>query len=385
MLKNLSTAKIFGKVGLQKTLIVFQYSLSLVIIIFLFTFYRQFSFLGAVDPGFKRDNVLVLPLNGLNKEIASQKIAALSGVQSVTGLSTPFTGRFSGMRSAAWADNQQKNPATINYFFTDPSFIPYMKLQLLAGSNFERAADSSAEKEIILNAKAVLALGFKSNEEAVGKKIWINDSNALSVSGVVKDFNYENAGSWIAPMAFRNKKDACHYLYISVESGSKKSINERIIQACKSIVPAVTYSASWLNDDLVEANSQRATISLLGYLAFIALSIATLGLLGLVTYTVEIKRKEIGIRQVIGASRQQVVEMLSGGFVKLLVIAGFIAVPAGYTVGFFFLQNFTNRVGYGIISALACFCFLLLIGLFTIISQTYQASLENPVKSLRTE
>ena len=116
-----------------------------------------------------------------------------------------------------------------------------------------------------------------------------------------------------------------------------------------------------------------------------ALSIATLGLLGLVIYTVETRRKEIGIRKVVGAGKKEVVALLSKSFVRLLFIAGVIAVPIGYTLSFFFLMNFTNRVGYGLAAAMGCFLFLLSIGLVTVISQTYKASRENPVNSLRTE
>ncbi len=385
VLKNLSTAKIFGKVGLQKTLIVFQYSLSLVIIIFLFTFYRQFAYLGAADPGFKRDNVMVLPLDGLNPSIAAQSIAKLSGVASVSGLSATFKPHFAGTRSPAWINNQEKESVSLNCYFTDAYFIPAMQLQLLAGRNFLPGADTSKEREIIINARAARGFGFKSAGEAIGNKLWLNDSTSLEITGVINDFQYENAGKPVDPLAFRNKKSACNYLFVSVDNTDKKAFSDRVAAAWKSLPGVTGFNASWLNEDLAANNSQAATISLLGYLAFIALSIATLGLLGLVTYTVEIKRKEIGIRKVIGASKQQVIKMLSRGFVKLLVIAGFIAVPLGYTLGFLFLQNFANRVGYGIISALACFSFLLLIGLFTIISQTYKASLENPVKSLRTE
>ncbi|MEO5682912.1 MAG: ABC transporter permease [Chitinophagaceae bacterium] len=385
VLKNLSTARIFGKVSLQKTLIVFQYSLSLVIIIFLFTFYRQFSYLGAVDPGFKKDHVLVVPLQGLNEQVTIQKIAAVSGVQTITGLSTPIQARFSGMRSPAWTDNQQKDAMSLNYFFTDAAFIPSMQVKLLAGSNFHTVADSSSEKEIILNARAALAAGFKSNESAIGNKLWINDSTSLDIVGVVNDFNYENSGKIVAPMGLRNKKASTNYLYVTVTGEDEKAIASRIALAWQSQAAAPAFISSWLDKDMEEGNSQRATISLLGYLAFIALSIATLGLLGLVIYTVETKRKEIGVRKVIGASNQQLTGLLSKGFIKLLFIAGVIAVPVGYTLGFFFLQNFVNRVGYGFASAIGCFVFLLCIGLFTIISQTYKASLENPVKSLRTE
>jgi len=114
-------------------------------------------------------------------------------------------------------------------------------------------------------------------------------------------------------------------------------------------------------------------------------SIATLGLLGLVIYSVEIKRKEISIRKVIGANPGQIVNLLSKGFIKLLVIAGTIGVPIGYTLSYLFQLNFVIRAGHELPSAVLCFIFLLGIGLITIISQTYKASMENPARSLKAE
>ncbi|HXS56575.1 MAG TPA: FtsX-like permease family protein, partial [Hanamia sp.] len=179
--------------------------------------------------------------------------------------------------------------------------------------------------------------------------------------------------------------NACNYLYVNTGEVGKKSVEARIENTWKTFTSAQPFSASWLSQDLEKSNSQSATISLLGYLAFIAVAIASLGLLGLVTYTVEVKRKEIGIRKIIGAGENQIVLLLSKGFIKLLFIAGLIAMPLGYIAGFLFLQNFAHRVTFRPDTALLCFLFLLAIGLITIISQTYKAALGNPVKSLRSE
>jgi putative ABC transport system permease protein len=201
----------------------------------------------------------------------------------------------------------------------------------------------------------------------------------------LKDFNYESAGKPVAPLAFRNKKNACNYLYVTTGEAGKKSVEARIKNTWKTFASAQPFSASWLNQDLDKSNSQSATISLLGYLAFIAVAIASLGLLGLVIYTVEVKRKEIGIRKIIGAGENQIVLLLSKGFIKLLFIAGLIAMPLGYITGFLFLQNFAHRITFRPGTPLLCFLFLLAIGLITIISQTYRAAMANPVTSLRSE
>ncbi|MEP7319885.1 MAG: FtsX-like permease family protein, partial [Panacibacter sp.] len=384
VLKNLSTAKLFGKVSLQKVFIVFQYSLSLTIIIFLFAFYRQFTYMADADPGFKKEGVVVLALNGVDAKIAVDKLTGVSGVASVSAMSSDFSRRFDGMRALVWLTDK-KDVLQLNYYYADDAFIPSMKIDFVAGNNFPHASVDVAEQYIILNEKAVHALGITNIADAPGKKLWINDSTSLQIAGVVKDFNYENMGAPIRPLAFRNKDAACNYLYIATNAGDKLQFEGRIQQAWKSLEPNQPIEISWLKDAIDEGNSQTATISLLGYLAFIAMAIASLGLLGLVIYTIEIKRKEISIRKIIGAGEQQLVRLLSMRFVKLIIIAGLIAMPLGYIAGFFFLQNFAYRVNFGILQLALCFLFLLTIGLFTIISQTYKAAISNPVKNLRTE
>jgi len=383
VLKNLSTAKILGKVSLQKTLIVFQYSLSLVVIIFLFAFNRQFSFMANANPGFTKDNMMIVPVNGVDEQIMAQKINNVSGVKSVAATSASFSKHFSGMNMPVWLSNQ-KDAIGLNYYFADANFISSMNFDFVAGRNFSFRSPGSKEQDILLNEKAAHALGFADAAKAVGEKVWLNDSTQLQITGVLKDFHYENPGKPIAPLAFRTKQGAYNYLYVKTE-GDKGPLESRVLSALRSLHAASPFTASWLDDDLNKANSQTATISLLGFLGFIALAIATLGLLGLVVYTVEVKGKEISIRKIIGASETQLVTILSKSFIKLLFIAGFIAMPIGWLLSAMFLQNFSQRAAFGFLNVVMCFVFLLAIGLFTVISQTYKAAMANPVKNMRSE
>ena len=383
VLKNLTTARLLGKVSLQKTLIVFQYTLSLTIIIFLLAFYRQFSHLAAADPGFKKENVLVVPLNGIDDKIAAQKLMEVPGVRSAGAMSAIFSGHFSGLNFPVWLNSRQ-DAIGLNYYYADAAFIRDMKLSFMAGNNFS-GNESDRERYVLVNEQAVKALGIKDYGKAIGQKIWTSDSTQLEIAGVLKNFNYVNAGSPVMPLAFRNRQKAFSYLYLTVDNGGKQALSDRVQQVMNTLAPSQSFDLNWLDERLAKNNSQTATISLLGYLAFMAIAIASLGLLGLVIYTVEVKSKEISIRKIIGAESMQLVRMLSQGFIKLLFIAGIIAIPIGYTMSFLFLQNFENRIRFGIVNTLLCFGILLIIGLVTIISQTYKAAMANPVKALRTE
>jgi putative ABC transport system permease protein len=382
VLKNLSTAKILGRISLQKSLIVFQYTLSLTMIVFLFAFYRQFSFLGKADPGFKRDNILVLPIAGVNEKNAVQKISGVAGVTGVAATSANFASRFNGLSSLAWISNS-KEALNLQYYYADKNFIPAMKFSFVAGTDFPSETEG-AEHYIVLNETAAKAFGFKNPDAAIGQKLWVDDSSRLEIAGVLKDFRYEGAARPVQPLAFRNKQNAYSYLYVTI-NGNKDNLVSDVRKVWNEWQPSQPFSFFWLDEEMNKSNSQAATLSLLGFLAFIALAIASLGLLGLVVYTVETKRKEISIRKIVGADKKQLIGILSRGFVNLLLIAGFIAMPIGFVLVKMFLQNFALRVPFGLLHLIGCFMLMFAIGLFTVISQTYRAAMANPVKSLRTE
>ena len=153
----------------------------------------------------------------------------------------------------------------------------------------------------------------------------------------------------------------------------------------KKIFPDHPYDGFWLKARISEQNDQSATISLLGFLAFMTVAIASLGLLGLVVYTVETRRKEISIRKIVGARISQVMLLLSQGYLKLLLIAGIIALPIGYVASQFFLMGFATRVEFGIASLLASFAFVFTMGMLVILPQTFGASMQNPSENLRSE
>ena len=383
VLRNLTTVKLFGSVGLQKTLIVFQYTLSLVIVIFLSSFYRQFAYLSGKDRGFKKENTVIVPLDGAEKGLVASAFAATSGVRSVSAMSVRFQPRYEGPRGPAWIDNNQKGTINLNYLYADHAFIPSMKIALVAGHNF--TSDDSTERSVIINTKASRLLGFTTPAVALGKRLWVNDSTLLTIIGVTSDFVYEGAGRPTDPTAFRNKIANYNYLYITTSSSDKKALTQRLAAAWHRAIPKQPFTGTWLDEDIAGMDSQSATLSLLGYLAFMAVTIATLGLLGLVIYSVETRRKEVSIRKVIGANQSQLVRLLSRRFIRLLVIAGAIGLPIGYTLSFLFQMNFAERPGNGFLAASACYILLLAVGLFTIISQTYAAARKNPAPALKAE
>lgn len=383
VLKNIATHKLFGNISMQRTLIVFQFSLSLIIIIFLSAFYRQFSYMAKVDTGFRKDNIVTIQLEGADPVLVTNEARRLPGVENVTAVSGNF-GRHASGTTYAWID-KSTTPVRLDYYYGDAASIPAMDLKLIAGNNLPQPASQQSERYIVVNETAAKAFGFASNAEAINKMVWLNDSLEVQIAGLIKDFYYQGAGNRVSPMAIRSKEGAYNLLNVHTSVANDDKLVAQLESAWKNLYPGKPFNWYWLGKQIEESHRQNASVSLLGFLAFMTICIASLGLLGLVIYTVETRRKEISIRKVIGASVQQLTMLLSKGFIKLLIIAGCIAMPLGYVLSFFFLQNFANRIPLGAGWLLLCFAFLLAIGLFTIISQTWKAAAANPVEKLKVE
>lgn len=384
VLKGLQTQKLFGNISLQKGLMIFQFSLSLVVIIFLSVYYRQFSYLKILNPGFTSKNILTVPYSAKN-QVFSNEIAKISGVEGVSRNSESFGMRGSGSVQVFLNKPNGNQGVNCDFYFTDAASIPMYQLKLIAGNNFPENEDFDQEKFVIINEKTASLLKFNSPVDAVGKTLWLNDSTQVEIKGVVKDFYDKGAARYQVPLVLRNQSQSFNYLNIQIDAANRNTTLSQIENIWHQLNPHTAFTSEWLDKRIANREDQTDAYTTLGFLASITITIASLGLLGLVVYTVETRRKEISIRKIIGASTNQLMVLLSKGFIKLLLIAGLIAVPLAYIGCFLFLQNFANRVPLGIGTLLLSFLFLLSIGLLTILSHTYKAASEKPADNLRAE
>jgi putative ABC transport system permease protein len=381
VLKNLSNIKLFGGNNFRKTLIVAQFTLALVVTIFTAISSKQFSYIANADPGYDRENLLVLPLQGADHKILSSEIAGLSGVENITATSEPFGRNISGHVRTNLQPGTDAMP--IQYYDVDKNFAAVMDLKLLAGQPLPVNL-STTEQYVILNETAIHLFNFKLPADAVGKTIWLNDTTQVQIASVVKDFHFLTLAVQSGPLMLRYRPDNFKYLLVKTSSANTSIVAE-VAKKWKTIYPQKTFESSWLKEDQLERQGAWDTISALGFLAFMTITIACLGLLGMVIYNTETRRKEIGIRKVMGASVATIVTLLSKSFLKLVVIAGLIAMPIGYACGFFFTHIFANPISIGIGSLIFSFLGLVVIVLITISSQIFRVATANPVKSLRTE
>jgi len=205
---------------------------------------------------------------------------------------------------------------------------------------------------------------------------------------VVKDFNFRTMEYAIGPVAFRYRPQDFSMLSIAVDATAMKNILISIEPIWKKIDPVHPIQCISMEQDIDNTYIESGytdILKIIGYVSFLAITIACLGMLGMVMYSTQLKIKEVGVRKVLGASVKDVTILLSRSFVILIGISLLIGVPLGYMLGNLFLQNFAYRISNTWLLILLAIGIIGIMGLITICSQTIKAAMSNPVKSLRTE
>ncbi|GAB3953743.1 ABC transporter permease [Spirosoma harenae] len=384
VLRSQTGIRVFRGITLRKALIVAQFSISLFAMIALLGMARQQQYMGTADYGFSRKNVLTIPLNGMPANRLADNLNRLSGVEHVSATAARF-GDHGGDWQLVYNQRTGGDSTITDVFSTDAQLLSTVGLTLLAGQNMPASVSDSASHLVLINEEAVRAFKLGESGAAVGKTLWLNDSTDVQIAGVVKDFQFTTMAMKLRPLVLRYQPARFRYLNVKVADGNPEAVKTAVAQVWKRMNPYEPFEGVWYDTYLTDRHSHTDDISFMGLLLGFALSIACLGLLGMVTYTTQLRRKEVGIRKVMGARVDQVVWLLSWDFLKLLLIAGAIALPLGYLTTSFFLMTFAYHITVGVGMLSACFGTMLLLGGLTIGWRTYRTALTNPTDSLRSE
>lgn len=382
VLKNLSTIKLFGSNSLRKSLIVVQFVLCMVIVIFTMVFGRQFDYMANADPLFKRSNIINISLQGMDPLLLIPELKSISGVEQVIPATEVPGKNVSG--TVGFKLLPSDNTINVSYYDASAGFVSAFGLQLLAGSNFAEGTDISTERYTIINERMLEFLHVKNAGDAIGKQLLLSDSATVQVRGVVRDFYFKGMEWAPGPLILRNRHTAPRQLVIQTSADHAQTL-AAVQLAWKKIFPYQEFNGDWLLRSTRERYAATGTKSMLSFLSFITITIACLGLLGMVTYITRTRYKEIGIRKVMGAGVGTILLLLSRGFLKLIMIAAAIGLPLGYVAGYFFLNIFSNRVSLGLDLLLYGLAGILGLVLITIGWQIYKVAMANPVESLRSE
>jgi len=386
VLKNKIGSKIGTRITFRKVLMVIQFTLSMVFIICVLFIYQQVNFMLSKNYGINEKNIVNLRLQGNDYEKLTNDILKVSGVKRVGAVSHSLG--TSADRASDYRRNISDEPFVMRDFCIDENYLQNLQVKFVAGRNFRPGLSKEKESEVILNETALKSFGFKDAGSALNQVIYSEDSAQLQVVGVVKDFNFRTMEYAIGPLAFRYRPQDFRMLSIAVDPAAMNTVAPAIASIWKKhdAVHPIEYSTMENDiDNTYIESGYTDIIKIVGYISFLAITLASLGMLGMVMYSIQLKVKEVGVRKVLGASVKDVTILLSRSFVILIGVSVLIGVPLGYILGNFFLQNFAFRISNTWLLVLLAIMIIGVISLITICSQTIKAAMSNPVKSLRTE
>ncbi|MEM6525452.1 MAG: ABC transporter permease [Bacteroidota bacterium] len=386
VLGGLSNVKLFSKTGLRKALIVAQFTLSLVFIISTTLVYQQLDYMLGANYGFNKENILNVRLNNAPFESLKTELDNYSSVKNVA-ISSHIPASGITYNADTKLDLNNEESIDLAYFAVDEGYIENMGLTLLAGKNFEPQSQENAEKYVILNNTAIDEFDLISPKDAIGELIYVDDSIALQIIGIVADYNHQTMMSTIAPMALRYFPERFSLIQVAYSTGSRNQAMADVKTAWDKINP--TYKLDIKDFDEELKSFYQLTfgdlVSVVGFIAFIAIIVSCLGLLGMATYTTETRLKEVCIRKVLGAPNDRIAVLLSKGFLVLLLVAVVLAVPLSYFLNSLWLNNIAYRVEISPVTILSSTLIILILGVLTIGSQVMKAAIANPVENLKMD
>lgn len=382
-LKDLSGKSMVPKLGFRRVLLVVQFSAALLFVIAMINMYRQINYVLNAEYGFNREDIVNINLQGNSYDKVKLALEKYSGVEQVSGISHPI---------GTWRDRAvdirikpEDEKVTVRDYTIDENFLQILGIKPIAGKYFTASLPANREIYAMVNETFLKKFNLGSPTEAIGKTILVEDSTQLEISGVLKDFHYKPFVYNIEPLLMRYKRNDIGNAYVKIRHDNPPATIAQLKKIWTSIDNSHEFSYTFFKDELQNTYTEMQDISrMVAVIAFMALVVACLGLLGLVIFIMHRQLKEIGIRKILGASTSQIMFYLSRNFMKLLLISCLIGLPLGVICSYFILNTFAFRInpipGY-IAGVLA----LLIISLTTIGIKISRAASANPVNSLRTE
>ena len=387
VLKDASGLKVFRQVNLRKVLILVQYTFSLMFITATMIGYDQYKGFLALDLGFNTENIVNIKMQGNKSKLLKKELAEIPEVGMIAR-----SNMITSLGSLYGTSMKYKDPrdsARLYQNFVDANHLPMHGHKFLAGGNFTTKPVKGNETEIIVNEQVLKRFNIanRNPEKALGEVLQMDDKRLIIV-GVLKDFHYGTVEKEIEPTAFRyyDEESTGGYLNVAVKSADWSETRAHIEHAWRKIDKVHPLDAKFYNEQIELAYSQfLMMVKIIGFITFLAICIASMGLFGMVVFTTETRLKEISIRKVLGASEGGLVFLLSKGFLFLLVIATLLAVPATYL---FFdkivLTNFAYHDPISLSIMLAGVLVIMFIAFVMIGSQTLKAARSNPAEVLKS-
>ncbi len=380
---------------LRRVLVVFQFSISIILIVATFVFTDQLSFMQTRDLGMSLDNRIVVRGASINKEGQNQsgeafkdQLSNFSFIDLYSGSNNVPGNGYNFSAAGIYGQNSDEESKKKSYaiLFIDQYYIEAYELTLAAGRNYDENAINASwdSNELIVNEKSVIQLGYSSAEDAIGNSLFWGE-NEYRIIGVVEDYHHASLQQAIEPMVFIPQNSSGYYTMQFNNSNFEQNIAE-VRQAYEAFFPGNPFEYFFVENNYDQQYVQEARFSnFFQVSALLAIFIACLGLFGLAAYTASARTKEIGVRKVLGATVLDITMLLSSDFLKLVIIAFVISSPIAWYIMNEWLANFAYATSLNVWIFLLAGGLALLIALGTVSGKAIQAALANPVDSLKNE
>ena len=383
---KLNTA--IGEQWARKGLVIFQFSLSVILIVSVFVVYKQIEFVQTQNLGYDNHNVLALSVDG---ELDNQDKAAtfvnelknLPGVINAAGIDHSLSGHNGGTYGVVWRGKDPEDRTEFERVFIDHDLIELLGFEMVEGRSFSKsfAADTS---KIIFNEAAIKFMGIES--PAVGKSVTLW-GRPRQIVGVVKDFHFQSFHEEIKPLFFHLPIfTGMDRIMVKIESGREQEVIQSTEELHSKFNPGFSLAYRFLDDEFQKQYLSELRVATLSqYFAGLAIIISCLGLFGLATFTAERRLKEIGIRKVLGSGNVRIISLLTKDFTKMVLVAILIALPISYLLTTNWLDSFALRIDLEWWFFVGASLLVILISWLTVAFQTLKVASVNPVHCLKQE
>lgn len=387
LFNDASKIKIFSGVSVRQTLITCQIALSIGLIMCAAMVHKQYKYVLNYDLGYETENIVNIKIQGNYIGALENEYAKLPEVVETSRSSLALGTRMMIPADAMSADRSDTILFSSSYI--DSKYLRMHGFELIAGTGFTPLTEGENQSSIIVNEGFLKALNLGAPQEAIGKEIWYFDEVKLKIQGVVKDFISKSLDAE-APEAFgflNGVYDEHGILGVKISSNDLLATMEKLEKKHKELDPVHPFEATFYDDLIARTyETSKTTYTITSFLALLAISISTLGLLGMAVFTIETRMKEMCIRKVLGSGVRNLSLLLSRSLLLMITIAATIAIPVTfYIVDDLILNDFLYKAEIGLMETFSGLAIVLLIGVLTVGWQVRTAAFQNPADLLREE
>lgn len=370
---------------LRRFLVVFQFAITIALIFSVATVLLQVKYVKSKDMGYKRDQILVAPaFGGEQSDVLKNRLKNTLGVLSIGKNSRLPAGSFmrAEVRPEGFGEDETANWPT---FYIDEGFLPTLDIPFVQGRNFSQEFRTDEEEAVLINEAAARFIGW---QDPLRKKLDITlDDTTISsrlIVGIVKDFHYASARHVIDPMVFLYRPHQGGIMMIRLAGGQLRETLTSVEAVYHELFPDFAFQYRFLDDIFNQQfNQDQEFASHIAFFSGVAIFIACLGLLGLASFAVEQRQKEIAVRKILGCSERKIVMHLANDFLKWVILANIFAWPIGYFCMQRWLAGFVYKIPFGLFPFLLSGLSAVVLALLTISFQSIKAAHGNPAATLR--